>query len=414
MEFEDFVAELHQRALPRNYVWDAKAKDRALTQKFVEHLLFNMDTELSIILHQGLALKGTGLLDEETAALAVSTGATSSIYRTVVNYNKFNNEAPLEWSKIAAHRESNAQQLRLLTKKAAIATGYQGSNKPDARPPRRSKTVNPQWVNDYRLLNSNTVKDRTPLPVPDVVLADAACAKIWGKINMTNAFFQTTLAEEDIEKAAIETPWGLFEWTVMPKGLCNALATHQARVNEALWHLIGVCCEAFVDDIIIYSDTLEEYDKNCRDVLEALRQAGLYCSKKKTDLFTMRPEFLGHVISRDGLEADKSKVEKIENWPRPRTVSQVRGFLGLVQYLQKFVPGLAEHSLVLTPLTKKGLDNVERLWGKREEKAFVTFKKIVASLPVLQPLQHDSEEPIWLMAAASKVRPPPSAPYAAP
>ncbi|GAA5830263.1 hypothetical protein JCM3770_002640, partial [Rhodotorula araucariae] len=269
--------------------------------------------------------------------------------------------------------------------------------------PKRDPTADPRWVNDYRSINANTVKDRTPLPLPDVVLADAARARVWGKIDMTNAFFQTPMLAEDIEKTAIKTPWGLFEWTVMPQGLCNAPATHQARVNEALRHLIGVCCEAFVDDIIIYSDTLEEHEKNCRAVLSALREAGLYCSAKKTDLFTTRAEFLGHVISRAGLEADRSKVEKILNWPQPKTVTQVRGFLGVVQYLRKFIPSLAEHTAVLTPLTRKGLTSIEAMWNTREQKAFAAVKRIVTSLPVLKPLDQDSEAPIWLMTDASKV-----------
>ncbi|GAA5985154.1 hypothetical protein JCM11641_005468 [Rhodosporidiobolus odoratus] len=188
--------------------------------------------------------------------------------------------------------------------------------------PKKDPMADPRWVNDYRVLNANTVKDRTPLPVPDVVLGDAALAKVWGKIDMTNAFFQTPMSDEDIAKTAIKTPWGLFEWTVMPQGLCNAPATHQARVNEALRHLIGVCCQAFVDDIIIYSSSLEEHEKNCRAVLDALRAAGLYCSRKKTDLSTLRTDFLGHIISREGLEADPSKVEKIKNWTTPTTVTQ--------------------------------------------------------------------------------------------
>ncbi|GAA5999641.1 hypothetical protein JCM11641_004569, partial [Rhodosporidiobolus odoratus] len=87
--------------------------------------------------------------------------------------------------------------------------------------------ADPRWVNDYRGLNGNTVKDQTPLPIPDEVLADAALAKYYGKIDMTNAFFQTPMDEADIAKTAIKTPWGLFEWTVMPQGLCNAPATHQ-------------------------------------------------------------------------------------------------------------------------------------------------------------------------------------------
>ncbi|GAA5980988.1 hypothetical protein JCM11641_001420 [Rhodosporidiobolus odoratus] len=269
--------------------------------------------------------------------------------------------------------------------------------------PKKAPDADPRWVNDYRGLNSNTIKDRTPLSLPDVVLSDAALAKYWGKIDMTNTFFQTPMAEEDIEKTAIKTPWGLFEWTVMPQGLCNAPATHQARVNEALRHLIGVCCQAFVDDVTIYSAPLEEHEQNCRAVLSALRAAGLYCSKKKTDLFSLRTEFLGHVISREGIEADPSKVEKIKNWTRSSTVSQVRGFLGLVQYLRKFIPQLAEHTAVLTPLTRKGLTRIDDLWTEKEQRAFKAIKEIVTSLPVLKPVDQDSEEPIWLMTDASKV-----------
>ncbi|GAA5963457.1 hypothetical protein JCM3765_003078, partial [Sporobolomyces pararoseus] len=194
--------------------------------------------------------------------------------------------------------------------------------------PKKDPSEPPRWLNDYRGINSNTVKDRTPLPLTDEILSEAALAKYWGKIDLTNAFFQSPVHPDDIEKTAIKTPWGLFEWTVMPQGLCNAPATHQARINEALRHLIGVCCAAFVDDIIIYSKTLEEHERNVKSVLQALRKANLYCSAKKTDLFTTRMEFLGHVISREGIGADESKVEKIKNWERPKTVTQVRGFLG--------------------------------------------------------------------------------------
>ncbi|GAA5864478.1 hypothetical protein JCM5353_006881, partial [Sporobolomyces roseus] len=263
--------------------------------------------------------------------------------------------------------------------------------------PKKDPLEDPRWVNDFRGINFNTIKDRTPLPLTDEILSDAALAEIWGKIDMTNAFSQTPMHPDDIEKTAIKTPWGLFEWTVMPQGLCNAPATHQARVNEALRHLIGVCCHAFVDDIIIYSKSVEEHEKNCRLVLEALRKANLYCSVKKTDLFSTRTEFLGHVISRDGIAADVSKTDKIKNWERPKTVTQVRGFLGVVQYLRKFIPSLAEFTSILTPLTKKGMTRIEHLWTEKEEKAFEGIKKVVTSLPVLKPIDQDSKDPIWLM-----------------
>ncbi|GAA6058324.1 hypothetical protein NBRC10513_002520, partial [Rhodotorula toruloides] len=229
--------------------------------------------------------------------------------------------------------------------------------------------------------------------------------EVLGQDDMANAFFQMPMVGEDIAKTAIKTPWGLVKWTVMPQGLCNAPAKHQAPVIEALRHLTGLCCQAYVDDVIIYSRTIEEHEENCRTVLEPLRAAELYCSMKKTDLFTLHTEFLGHVFSREGIQADPSKTEKINNWPRPRTVTQVPSFLGLVQYLRKFIPQLAEHTAVLTPLTKKGLTDISSLWGQKEEIAFEATKRMVTSLPVLRALDQDSDESIWLMTPASKVGP---------
>ncbi|GAA5873889.1 hypothetical protein JCM1840_000216 [Sporobolomyces johnsonii] len=270
--------------------------------------------------------------------------------------------------------------------------------------PKKDPLADPRWLNDYRRLNENTVKDRTPLPIPDEILAQAAQARFWGKIDMSDAFFQTRVAEEDIEKTAIKMPWGLYEWVVMPQGLCNAPATHQRRMNEALSSQIGRICHAFVDDIIIWASSLEEHEKNVREVLAAIREAGLYCSPKKTDLVTIDTEFLGHRISRLGIAADPNKTARVSTWPTPRTAKQVRGFLGLVQYMRKFIPGLADHTAHLTPLTRKGLGDISALWGKKEEHAFQEIRRVVSSLPVLRPAVHEEgADPLWLMTDASKV-----------
>ncbi|GAA5978438.1 hypothetical protein JCM11641_007946 [Rhodosporidiobolus odoratus] len=103
------------------------------------------------------------------------------------------------------------------------------------------------------------------------------------------------------------------------------------------------------------------------------------------------------------IEADPSKVDKIKNWIRPKTVTQVQGFLGIVQYLRKFIPQLAEHTAILTPLTRKGLTRIDHLWTEKEERVFGAIKRIVTSVPVLKPVDQDSDEPIWLMTDASKV-----------
>ncbi|SGY11864.1 BQ5605_C011g06299 [Microbotryum silenes-dioicae] len=265
----------------------------------------------------------------------------------------------------------------------------------------KDPSIQPQMVCDYRVLNEGTVCNRTPLPLPDEILSICSKARFWGKIDMTNSFFQTKMAEEDIPKTAVITPWGLFEWTVMPMGLCNAPATHQRRVNEALGDLIGNVCFVYLDDITIFADTLEEHERRVRLVLDALRRANLYVSPKKTELFAAECFFLGHQITRKGIKVDPDKVQRIQQWPRPTTVRQLRGFLGLVQYLRKFIDKLADLTAVLVPLTRKGA-HVNDSWTGEHNTAFEAIKALVGSLPSLHPIDHSEQgDPLWLMTDGS-------------
>ncbi|SGZ27952.1 BQ5605_C026g10227 [Microbotryum silenes-dioicae] len=261
--------------------------------------------------------------------------------------------------------------------------------------------IQPHMVCDYRVLNKGMVRNCTPLPLPDEILSVCSNARFWGKIDMTNSFFQTKMAEDDIRKTAIVTPWGLYEWTVMPMGLCNAPATHQRRVNEALRDLIGNVCSVYLENSTIFANTLEEHERRVRLVLEALRRADLYVLPKKTELFAAECFFLGHQITREGIKVDPDKVERIQQWPQPRTVKQLRGFLGLVQYLRKFIDKLADLTAVLVPLTRKGV-HVDEGWTGEHNKAFEAIKSLVGSLPSLHPIDHsDKGDPLWLMTDAS-------------
>lgn len=175
------------------------------------------------------------------------------------------------------------------------------SNSPYASPafivPKADKTALPRWVNDYRKINANTVVDTYPLPRIEDILHDCAKGKIWGKIDMTNSFFQTLMHPDDIKYTVVITPSGAFEWVVMPMGFRNSPSTHQRRVNAALRKYIGKICHVYLDDIGIWSQTIEEHEINVALVLQALRDAHLLCSPKKTDLFTTELDFLGHHIS---------------------------------------------------------------------------------------------------------------------
>ena len=168
---------------------------------------------------------------------------------------------------------------------------------------------------------------------------------------MTNSFFQMQVHPDDIHLTTIRTLWGLYEWTIMPQGGCNAPATHQCRMTDALREHIGKICHVYLDNIIIWSQTLEEHKRNCKTILEALQEASIYCNEAKSNLFTTELCFLRHIILGVGIKPDPHKTDRIATWPQPMTATNVRGFLGLTRYVAAFLPALAKYTSVLTPLT---------------------------------------------------------------
>ena len=266
--------------------------------------------------------------------------------------------------------------------------------------PKKNPNVDPRVVHDYRALNEKTVKDHTPLPRQDEILELLVRAVVRGKIDLVNAFYQIRMEPDDIHKTAIKTPFGLYEWTVMPQGLCNAPASFQRFMNYVLREYIGKICAVYQDDIAIFSNSIEEHKRNVHLILQALRDHGITASVDKSILFADRIEFLGHFISSRGIEADPAKLDKIANWPTPTSATQIMEFNGLVNYLAMFdfVPGLADSSAVLTALTRKG---VPFRWEKKHENAFSMVKKLAKSVRFLQRINYESGEPVWLIADAS-------------
>ena len=143
--------------------------------------------------------------------------------------------------------------------------------------------------------------------------------------------------------------------------------------------LIGKFCHIYLDDIVIWSNSLDEHEKNVRAVLEALCVARLYVNPDKTQLFCTEIDFLGHHISACGIEANNKKIDRILNWPEPKSPTEVRGFLGLVRYIAAFLPALADHTGMLTELTTKNSERDFPAWTPRHQKAFDAIKKIVTS-----------------------------------
>jgi hypothetical protein len=284
------------------------------------------------------------------------------------------------------------------------------SSSPHASPafliPKADKMALPRWVNDFRPLNRNTIHDAFPLCRVDDILADCAKGKIWSTIDFTDSFFQTKLHPDSIKYTAVSTPLGLYEWLVMPQGLRNAPAIQQRRVTAALRDLIGITCHVYLDDIVIWSETVEQHEKDIRNVFEALKRNQLYCNPKKTKLFQYEINFLGHKISRRGIEADCGKVERILHWPLPKSSKNVRVFLGLVRYIAKFLPGLAEHTRILEKLTTKECDKTFPNWTDTHQSAFDAIKAIVVRRDCLTTINHEDRglNNIYVTTDASDVR----------
>jgi Reverse transcriptase (RNA-dependent DNA polymerase) len=256
--------------------------------------------------------------------------------------------------------------------------------------PKSDLTALPHWVNDYHCLNSNTVVDAHPLPRVDNILADCAKGKIWSKLDMTNSFFQTRVHLDDIHLTAMTTPFGLYEWLAMPMCLQNSPPIHQWRVTAALRHLLGIICHIYLDDIIIWLQTVHEHTEHLVTVFSTLRDAKLYCNPQKCAFYLKEIDFLGHHISDRGIQADLSKVDKILQWLVPTSSTDVCSFLGLVCYIAIFLPKLAEETKVLTPLTTNDAKKNFPQWSTVHQTAFDNIKQLVTSAECLTVINHDN------------------------
>lgn len=240
---------------------------------------------------------------------------------------------------------------------------------------------------DYRALNKVTIKNRYPLPLIGETLDQLKGAKHFTKLDLRGAYNLIRIAEGDEWKTAFRTRYGLFEYLVMPFGLTNAPATFQTYMNDTLREYLDRFCVVYLDDILIYSETLEEHHKHVRLVLQKLREAKLYLKTKKCEFNTQRTEFLGYVITPEGTDMDKSKVMAILDWPEPKTIKQLRGFLGLANYYRRFIKN---YSKVAKPLTDclRGLGEKHGKGMKLEmsdaaREAFENLKKAFTTGPVL-------------------------------
>ena len=185
---------------------------------------------------------------------------------------------------------------------------------------------------DYRALNAATIKNKYPLPRINDLFEQLKGARVFSKIDLRSGFHQLKIRPQDVPKTAFVTRYGLYEFLVMSFGLKNAPAYFMYLMNSVFMDCLDKFLVVFIDDVLIYSGSEEEHKKHLRVVLERLRAHQLYAKFSKCEFWLKQVDFLGHVISAEGVAMDPAKVESVLSWKQPKNVSEIRSFLGLAGF----------------------------------------------------------------------------------
>ena len=233
---------------------------------------------------------------------------------------------------------------------------------------------------DYRQLNKVTIKNRYPLLRIDDLFDQLRGARVYSKIDLHTGYHQLRVTKADIPKTVFRTQYGHFEFTVMLFGLTNALATFMDLMYRVFQPYLDQFVVIFVDDILIYSQSEEEYEDQLWIVLQALKDHQLYAKFSKCGFCLIEVRFLGHIVSVSGVSIDPEKVEAVMSWDRLKSVFAIHSFLGLAGYYRRFIEDFSRLAAPMTRLTQKG---VKFEWDDLCEKTFQELKRRLTSAPIL-------------------------------
>ncbi|GBG73336.1 hypothetical protein CBR_g13056 [Chara braunii] len=287
------------------------------------------------------------------------------------------------------------RQLKELIEKGLIRPSVSPYGSPVLFAPKMEGTL--RMCIDYRGLNAITVKNREPLPRIDDLLDRVQGCRYFSKIDLESEYHHIAIRPEDQHKTAFQTTYGLYEFVVMPFGLCNAPGTFQHAMSRIFHDYLDMFVIVYLDDILIFSKTIEEHVAHLDKVLSLLRQHKFKINGEKCEFGRTRVLYLGHEISSEGLKPDDVKVASIRDSPHPQSMTEMRSFLGMTDYYRNFVKN---YSIVAAPLTDlTGLDTPWE-WTERCKAAFRHLKHALTHYEVLK--LPDPDKPFIVTMDASQ------------
>ncbi|GBG58638.1 hypothetical protein CBR_g37 [Chara braunii] len=244
----------------------------------------------------------------------------------------------------------------------------------------RKKNKDLRLCIDYRKLNTQTVKNADPLPRIDDLLERLGGAKFFSKLDLKSGYHQLEIQQEDRYKTAFKTRYGHFEWLVMPFRLTNGPATFQAAMTMEFRHMLDRFVLIYLDDILVYSRSLDEHVEHLRTVLERLRQAKYKANRDKCEFTRQELEYLGHYVMPHGIRPLVDKIEAIRVWPEPTNTTDVRSFMGSAGYYQRFITG---YSRIVAPITRLQSPKVPFVFDDDARRSFQALKTTMLMASVL-------------------------------
>lgn len=243
----------------------------------------------------------------------------------------------------------------------------------------RKKDETFRFCVDYRALNAATTPDHFPIPTADELFDELNKARVFSKLDLCSGYHQIIMNVADVHKTAFRTHEGHYEFLVMPFVLTNSPSNFQAAINSIFQPFLRKCVIVFFDDILMYSNSIDDHASHLEQILHILRDNCFYVKSSKCSFGVDTIDYLGHIISSGELRADPAKIEAMTAWPVPSTVKQLRGFLGLTGYYRRFIH---HYSIIAAPLTDL-LKKEAFSWTSAAEESFAALKLAMTEAPVL-------------------------------